>query len=241
MAAKFARQSILLVEDEAFSRSLVREMLRRIGFGDVLVADNGDIAVDILNTRKVSIVLSDFRMPGMHGLQLLKHIRVGETKAPRSLPFAMLTSYADRNLVGLAIVLDINSFLAKPASPDTLAKRLTHCMQTPLEPLPVETYAAVSVDSVAPPAPAAPPPHEGKKAPVAVVLNAKPAPTVDNRKVVRVALSEVPENAVLARNLMGTSGQLLLGAGTHFRARYIKRLEELTAIDEKIEHVYVYE
>src|SRR4051812_38140269 len=157
-------------------------MLRRIGFGEVLVADNGDIAVDILNTRKVTIVLSDFRMPGMHGLQLLKTIRVGETKAPRNLPFAMLTSYADRNLVGLAIVLDINSFLAKPASPDALAKRLMHCLQNLVEPLPVETYAAVSVDSVAPPEP---PPRESKKSPVATVLTAASEPATDNRKVVK--------------------------------------------------------
>jgi two-component system, chemotaxis family, chemotaxis protein CheY len=240
VAAKFDRQSILLVEDEAFSRSLVSQMLRRIGFGDVLMADNGDMAIDILNSRKVTIVLSDFRMPGMHGLGLLQNIRIGATKAQRGLPFAMLTSYADRNLVGLAIVLDINSFLAKPASPEALTKRLTHCLQNPLEALPVETYAAVSVESVAPPAPAAPPPGDSRKSP-SVVLTAKSGPATDNRKVVRVALNEVPENAVLARNLMGSSGQLLLGAGTHFRARYIKRLEELTAIDEKIEHVYVYE
>ena len=276
MAVQFDQQSILLVDDEEFSRALVSQMLRRIGFGEVLVADNGYTAMDVLNARKVTIVLSDFRMPGMHGLQLLKNIRTGGTKAVRNLPFAMLTGYADRNLVGLAIVLDINSFLAKPASLDTLAKRLAHCFQYLLEPLPIATYAAVQVDSAAPPATAAPlPPDEDgllplddeildlppeppaakeatKKSSAPEMGGAKPtaAPAVPpasepttsgKRRVIKVSLSEVPENAMLARNLVGSSGTLLLGAGTRFKSRYIKRLEELSAINEKIDHVWIYE
>jgi hypothetical protein len=57
---------------------------------------------------------------------------------------------------------------------------------------------------------------------------------------IQIELAEVPENAELARNLVGSSGTLLLAAGTRFKSRYIKRLEELNAIDEKIESVWIY-
>src|SRR5437868_4679302 len=110
MPVPFEQQSILLVDDEDFSRTMVSQMLRRIGFGDVVVAADGYQAITLLRDQPITAVLTDFRMPGMHGLQLLKAIRTGATAAERNLPCAMLTSYAERNLVGLAIVLDVDTF-----------------------------------------------------------------------------------------------------------------------------------
>jgi two-component system chemotaxis response regulator CheY len=295
MPVSFDQHTILLVDDEEFSRSVVGHMLRRLGFKEVLVAESGYQATELLNTRPVTVMLTDFRMPGMHGLQLLKSVRTGKTKAPRNLPCAMLTGYADRNLVSLAIVLDINTFLAKPASPDAISKRLGHCLQYLIEPLDVSTYEAVRVDgasaadlakaqAVVAGAPEEPlswdeeeraereaekaaeaPSAERKKAEekraersvgktkaatqrpdakpktaAQPAASAAPAKDRKGKRVVEVDLADVPENAELARNLVGSNGTLLLAAGTQFKQRYIKRLEELSALNEKTERVAIY-
>lgn len=294
MQASFDTQKILLVDDEASSRTLVSRMLRRLGFAEVLVAEDGYSAIEVLNKRPdITAVMIDFRMPGLHGLQLLKIIRTGGTAAPRNIVCAMLTSYAERHLVGLAIVLDVDTFLAKPVSLDTLTKHMTRCFQYRFEPLPVDAYINIEVDNAAPhltggapkveitPAerqalaqpdpeipeadlapPVAQPPAaktpetkapETKAPPPAANAGAKatqksatPATSSFTAQILdsdtpakKVKLSEVAENAVLARDLIGTSGTLLLAAGTRFKARYAKRLEELGDIREKVEYVWV--
>lgn len=280
----FEQHTVLLVDDEASSRALVGQMLRRLGFRDVLLAEDGYTAIEILNATDVTAVITDFRMPGLHGLQLLKYIRTGQTYAPRNLICGMLTSYAERDLVGLAIVLDVDTFLAKPVSMETITKHLKRSLAYRFEPLPAETYLAVDVDNAAPhltaapfdlpkaparaatPAPSAqapipPPPPLPTAAPIPTLVTktasrtpeaATPSPPAAKKTITptditadhgtpakRVALDEVPEDAVLARDLYGAGGTLLLAAGTRFKSRYIRRLEELRDLKEKIEHVWI--
>lgn len=266
MSVSFERQIVLLVDDEASSRALVGKMLQRMGFADVLIAEDGFKAVDILNARRdITAVVTDFRMPGLHGLQLLKMIRTGQTTAPRNIVCALLTSYAERHLVGLAIVLDVDTFLAKPVSPETLSKHLGRCFQYRFEPLPVATYDTVDVDNAAPhlsldeappaskpsappypPAPTDPAPTAEFKqvgppqpAPAEPVKGEPPTPSPEAKPHKKVALADVPENATLARDLVGAGGTLLLAAGTQFKARYAKRLEELSGIREKVEYAWI--
>lgn len=150
MRSTFEHQVVLLVEDETFSRVMVGQMLERLGFKRVLLAQDGYQALDILGRELVTAVITDFRMPGMHGLQLLKAIRTGKTAGPRNLPCALLTSHAERHLVGLAIVLDADTFLAKPVSAETMAKHMARCFQYRFEPLEIAAYEAVEVDNAAP-------------------------------------------------------------------------------------------
>jgi CheY-like chemotaxis protein len=289
MPVLFDQHSILLVDDEDFSRNLVSQMLWRCGFGEVIVAENGYRAIELLNTRRITALLTDFRMPGIHGLQLLKKIRVGETRAPRNLVCAMITSHAERHLVGLAMVLDIDAFLAKPVSLEALNRRLGRAFQYRFEPLEVRAYESVDVDNAAPhltgrviplePAPppmpepppepttkmeeylpeeepAAPPakpahtgppgkrkePSRRDEAKVDVGSPSKPGKTKPAAKRIKqVSLDDIPENAVLARDLVGAGGTLLLAAGTPFRTRYLKRLEDLRSIDQAIEKVWIFE
>jgi CheY-like chemotaxis protein len=315
MAVPFEQHVILLVDDEASSRFLVGQMLRRMGFAEVLFAESGQRAVTMLNALPaITAVITDFRMPGLHGLQLLKMIRTGATAAPRNLTCAMLTSYAERHLVGLAIVLDVDTFLAKPVSLETLTKHLTRCFQYRFEPLEVTAYAQVEVDNAAPhlidpftpqakvPAPeektpsvedkteffqvpgpraapepeteARPEPPAAKPAAPAREAASKPssktdpertprsnvraapapdkaeasarkpvatppAPEKDEKPSKKVALADVPEGAILARDVVGANGTLLLSAGMAFKARYAKRLDELGSFSGKVEHVWI--
>jgi CheY-like chemotaxis protein len=284
--------------------------LRRAGAGEVYVAANGYEALDMLERHPITAMIIDFRMPGIHGLELLKRIRTGKTSAPRNLICVMLTGHAVRHLVGLAIVLDCDTFLAKPVSLETLVKHLNRSLQYRFDPLPVEHYEAVDVRHAdaflrtGVPQPAAEKgkneedtfidtpkaaasdtlpltdetrisPEADKPAPKAAVIMplpakpaaAKPAPTraapksaskaspkpaakpgaaskpaaAANRPMKCVNLSDVPDGAVIAKNITGRTGTLLVAAGTPFRARYARRLQEISDIEGEIKDVWIYE
>lgn len=113
--------TVLLVDDENFSRKVVAGLLADMGAPTVLEAANGEEALTILGDRVVDLIISDFNMPKVHGLELLRAVRTGSNRA---MPFAMLTGYSEKMLVDLALALDANAFLIKPVSKDGLKNRL---------------------------------------------------------------------------------------------------------------------
>lgn len=282
----FQQQTVLVVDDEPFSQGLVAQMLRRAGAKEVLLAANGYEALDMLERHAVTAMIIDFRMPGIHGLELLKRIRTGKTAAERNLICVMLTGHAVRHLVGLAIVLDVDTFLAKPVSLETMVKHLNRSLQYRFEPLPVEDYEAVDVrhadaflrtgvpqpaapkqkpedgefleeppakvEKVADSAPARPDIKPAAKARPAAPAGGRSAPSpgheqapastaASNRSSKCVKLSEIPDGAVIAKNVVGRTGTLLVAAGTPFRARYARRLQEISDIEGEIKEVWIYE
>lgn len=116
---------ILLVDDVLFARVTVKKILLSFERPEVIEAGDGDEALGIINgTEPPTMVISDFNMPNMNGLELLRAIRCGETECPRDLTVAMLTGYSDEHLVDMALGLDVNAFLIKPISRDTMGTRL---------------------------------------------------------------------------------------------------------------------
>lgn len=116
---------VLLVEDESFSRRLVAGMLLDLGRPNLFRANNGAEALVLLGETKIDLIISDFNMPHVHGLQLLRAVRNGTIEIDRAMPFAMLTGYSEKRLVDMALALDANAFLIKPVSKDGLEKRLS--------------------------------------------------------------------------------------------------------------------
>ena len=122
----FQNLTILLVDDERFSRTTVASMLSGLGRPTVLEAENGIEALAVLGEQKVDFIISDFNMPRGHGLQLLQAVRTGKLSLIKpDTPFAMLTGYSEEKLVDFALALDVNAFLIKPVSKDGLHKRLS--------------------------------------------------------------------------------------------------------------------
>lgn len=143
--------TVLLVDDEVYSQQVFGKALASMGKPKVITADNGAEALKILSdgTSKVDVIISDFNMPVADGLQLLKAVRVGLNKVDRATPFAMLTGYSDKRLVDMALALDVNAFLVKPASHEALSKRLCKLLtQTKSDLWLKETknYATINVD-----------------------------------------------------------------------------------------------
>lgn len=121
-----SQHQILLVDDVMFVRATVKKILSSFNQPVVIEAVNGEDALKIINSKDsfITMIIADFNMPELNGLELLKKIRCGETQVARDFPIAMLTGYSDEHLVDMALSLDVNAFLIKPISRDALGARL---------------------------------------------------------------------------------------------------------------------
>jgi two-component system chemotaxis response regulator CheY len=113
---------ILVVDDYRFMRSLIIRMLEGMGFRQFLEAEDGEMALDLLEGGSVDLVLSDYQMPNMDGLEMLRALRQDEAYA--SLPVIILT--ADKTpAVGREVLNSgAQAFLGKPFTADKLEEIL---------------------------------------------------------------------------------------------------------------------
>ncbi|MCU0229871.1 MAG: diguanylate cyclase [Acidobacteria bacterium] len=113
---------ILLVEDEPVSRRMLSAAIARMGY-DVVVAADGSEAWDVLRAEQIGLVVTDWMMPEMDGLQLVEKIRGGELG--RYVYVILLTSRSDSRDAAEAIEAGADDFIAKPWHRDELMARLT--------------------------------------------------------------------------------------------------------------------
>jgi two-component system chemotaxis response regulator CheY len=117
-----AAMRVLIVDDQMTIRSLVRTGLKQLGFNDMYEASDGEEAFIELAARPFQLIISDFNMPKLDGLGLLRAVRAyGPTK---SLAFIMLTGRADRELVQRAAQFGVNNYLVKPFTVATLREKI---------------------------------------------------------------------------------------------------------------------
>lgn len=123
----FARLSILLVEDELFAQKLAVRVLNQIGVKNVAVAKSGTDAMTILGypNSKFDLIISDWEMPEMTGLSLLKRVR--ETWP--DMPFIMLTGKASGDFVLAAKEHGVNGYIAKPFAPNQLIAKIASVLR----------------------------------------------------------------------------------------------------------------
>jgi len=114
--------TVLLVDDQTSLRSLLRNALSQIGFVNIYGARNGIEALEQLAKVPTQLIISDFNMPDMDGLGLLREVRSRPETA--KLAFIMLTGQASKELVQSAIAGGVNNFLAKPFTSASLRGRI---------------------------------------------------------------------------------------------------------------------
>jgi len=148
----------LVVDDFEPMRKVTSGQLRSMGAKTVMTANNGAEALRMLQNKRVDIVLSDWNMPVMTGLDLLKAIRTDE-KLSR-LPFIMITAEAERYRIEEAIASGVSDLLVKPYTAERLATHVEKALiSLPRSGLPViAAHRARSDTSGAPPVSAALPP-----------------------------------------------------------------------------------
>lgn len=113
---------ILIVDDSATMRRIIRNNLKAMGFDAVVEAENGQSALAKIASEKVELVITDWSMPVMTGLELVQAIRSNPAHA--HLPVLMLTAVGQKEDIVQAIRAGINGYIVKPFEPDTLKAKI---------------------------------------------------------------------------------------------------------------------
>ena len=111
----------LVVDDIEAMRKVISYQLRTLGAAHILTANNGAEALRVLRQQRVDVILSDWNMPVLSGLELLKTLRADE--ALYRTPFVMITAEAERARVEEAIAHGVSNLLVKPYTTTSLADR----------------------------------------------------------------------------------------------------------------------
>ncbi len=122
-AASLDGLNVLVVDDDEAMRMLVCRMLRRMKIERIIEAGGGEQALEQLAAKPgaVNIVICDWNMPGMSGMELFKQVHAREPK----LPFLMLTGRADLDSVVAAKKAGVHGYIVKPISPAELKTKIS--------------------------------------------------------------------------------------------------------------------
>ena len=127
----FEKSTILVVDDNEIYSDLILSLFDRLDFRAVLKAEDGNAAVSILERQPVDLILSDWEMPGMNGLELLKWVRSHEKTM--HLPFVMMTARVGEADRLEAMEAKATDYIVKPFSPHVLLNRLANALSIRIE------------------------------------------------------------------------------------------------------------
>ncbi|MGV1098165.1 response regulator [Thiovibrio sp. JS02] len=113
---------VLVVDDSLVMRRIIKNHLLTMGIANILEADNGEKALRILAEEKVDLVLSDWCMRVMHGIEVLRRLRQNE--ATKNIPFIMVTAEAQPHLILEAIQAKVSDYVVKPFTKDDLRESI---------------------------------------------------------------------------------------------------------------------
>jgi two-component system, chemotaxis family, chemotaxis protein CheY len=113
---------VLVVDDQYSVRQMTRMALEEIGFRHIQEAENGVKAMETASSQPLDLIISDYNMPEMDGLGLLRAVRGHPTV--RKVPFILLTGRGDKELVVKAAQSGVNNYLVKPFTAETLREKI---------------------------------------------------------------------------------------------------------------------
>jgi len=113
---------VLVVDDMSTMRRILKNVLRQIGFSDIIEAENGQDALKKLKAGDFGLVVSDWNMPVMQGIDLLRAIRADSEL--KTLPFLMVTGESQKENLIEAVQVGVNSYVVKPFTAEVLQGKL---------------------------------------------------------------------------------------------------------------------
>jgi two-component system chemotaxis response regulator CheY len=115
---------VLVVDDFATMRRVVRNLLTELGYKSLREAEDGAQAIAMLEQHEFDLLVLDWNMPGTPGIEVLRWVRGNEAK--RDLPVLMVTAEATREQILEAAELGVNAYILKPFTAGTLKKKLDY-------------------------------------------------------------------------------------------------------------------
>ena len=113
---------ILIVDDFSTMRRIIKNLLRDLGFNNTQEADDGNTALPMLQKGEFDFVVTDWNMPGMQGIDLLRAIRADDDL--KQIPVLMVTAEAKREQIIAAAQAGVNGYVVKPFTAATLKEKL---------------------------------------------------------------------------------------------------------------------
>ncbi len=113
---------ILIVDDFSTMRRIIKNLLRDLGFNNTSEADDGNTALPMLQNGSFDFLVTDWNMPGMTGIDLLKAVRADENLA--HMPVLMVTAEQKREQIIEAAQAGVNGYIIKPFTAQTLKEKL---------------------------------------------------------------------------------------------------------------------
>ncbi|MDV3238365.1 MAG: chemotaxis response regulator CheY [Gammaproteobacteria bacterium] len=113
---------ILIVDDFSTMRRIIKNLLRDLGFNNTQEADDGNTALPMLQSGNFDFLVTDWNMPGMTGIDLLKAVRADAKLA--SLPVLMVTAEAKKDQIVEAAQAGVNGYIVKPFTAVTLKEKI---------------------------------------------------------------------------------------------------------------------
>jgi len=118
---------VMIVDDFATMRRIVKNILTQLGFKSFLEADDGSVAWELLQKEPVDFIVSDWNMPKMTGIELLKKVRADDRF--KELPFLMVTAEAQKENIVEAVKAKVSNYIVKPFTPETLSEKIDKIFQ----------------------------------------------------------------------------------------------------------------
>jgi CheY-like chemotaxis protein len=131
MSLKFEKLSILVVDDTRSMRDLISSVLEALNVGKVYQAKDGEEGFQMFCRHQPDIILIDWLMEPMNGIELTNKIRTDEKSPNRMVPIILVTGYSARPRVVEARDSGVTEFLVKPFAAVDLTRRLTHVINNP--------------------------------------------------------------------------------------------------------------
>lgn len=113
---------VLVVDDHISTRDLIRAILRSAGFSNLYLAENGKTALETLSREKIGLIICDWNMPVLNGLETLKLVR--EDPRHSNIPFIMLTAEAYKESIVAAVEAKVSDYVAKPFTAEILLAKI---------------------------------------------------------------------------------------------------------------------
>ena len=113
---------ILIVDDFSTMRRIIKNILRQLDLNNVVQADDGTTAWEVLNKDHIDFIISDWNMPQMTGIELLRKVRASEDFG--HLPFLMVTAEAQQSNIIEAAQARVSNYIVKPFTAETMKQKI---------------------------------------------------------------------------------------------------------------------